>query len=514
MPLPSPANPLSPPRLVRFGTFEADFRSGELRRNGVKVKIQNLPFRALGLLLSRPRELVSREELRQALWPDGTYVDFDHGIVSALNRLRDALGDSAANPRFIETVGRHGYRWLAEAEVVDPPASAEPAPDTARPAGPQLVVPGSVLPLRRTSRRWYLLAAMAVAAIAAFGVWRMTRPQPAPAPVATTHAHHKPTPEAEDLYLKGRYYWNLRTPEGLNHAVDDFTQAIVRDPQYAEAYVGLADCYNLLREFAAMPAKDAYTRAEAAAQRAVELDDSLPDAHASLGFTKFYWSWDSASAEREFRRALEIDPNHVKAHHWYANMLHVQRRYDEALEQIELARKLAPDSKAILADKAEILLGRSLDESAITLLRQMETAEPGFVSPHRYLARIYLAQRDFRGFIAEQRQVAELTHDAAAGATADAAEKGFARGGENAALEAMLAVQKQLMAEGRATPYFLAQTNALMGRNADAIASLKQARDLHDEYYPYLADDPVLEGLHHDPRFLELVHSLFPGVKF
>src|SRR5215470_5769025 len=103
--------------VVRFGVYEADLRSSELRKNGVKIKIQDLPFRALKFLLSRPNEVLSREQFRQALWPDDVFVDFDHGISSAINRLRDALGDSADNPIFIETVERRGYRWIAPTSI-------------------------------------------------------------------------------------------------------------------------------------------------------------------------------------------------------------------------------------------------------------------------------------------------------------------------------------------------------------------------------------------------------------
>src|SRR5580658_6801836 len=109
---------------VRFGVFKADLRSGELHKNGVKVKIQELPFQALKLLVSRPNEVLSREDIRQALWPEGVYVDFDRGVISAINRLRDALGDSAENPVFIETVGRRGYRWIAPTHSLELPAEA------------------------------------------------------------------------------------------------------------------------------------------------------------------------------------------------------------------------------------------------------------------------------------------------------------------------------------------------------------------------------------------------------
>src|SRR5450755_4892920 len=121
-----------PRAVIRFGVFEADVDSVELRKNGVKVKIQDLPFRALRLLLSRPHEVLSRDQFRQALWAEGVFVDFDHGISSAINRLRDALGDSADNPVFIETVERRGYRWIAPTHV--------PAPPPVQP-GPVLVMP-------------------------------------------------------------------------------------------------------------------------------------------------------------------------------------------------------------------------------------------------------------------------------------------------------------------------------------------------------------------------------------
>ncbi len=131
-------------------------------------------------------------------------------------------------------------------------------------------------------------------------------------------AGHNANPEAQDFYLRGRYEWDKRTPESLNKAVDYFTQAIVRDPNYAQAYVGLADCYNLLREFSAMPPDEAYPRALAAAKKAVELDDSSAEAHTSLAFATFYGTFNAAGAEREFKRAIELNPNYAKAHHWYA----------------------------------------------------------------------------------------------------------------------------------------------------------------------------------------------------
>src|SRR5580692_3300748 len=342
------------PEVVRFGVFEADLRAGELRRNGAKVRIQDLPFRALTLLLTHPGVVITREEFRQSLWPADVFVDFEQGISSAIMRLRDALRDSADNPIFIETIERRGYRWIAPIHPPEPVRdvsqereSVERTPLAARvPTGPSL-------------RRKVIFALPLLAII--FAVW-IFRPGDgdvkASAESGSARRQNLRQPanrEAEDFYLKGRFYWNKRTPDSLNQALEAFTQATAHDPNYSDAYVGLADCYNLLREFSAMPGNEAYFKAFAAAKKAVELDQQSSEAHASLAFVTFYGMWDATEAEKEFRRAIELDPNDAKAHHWYATFLHALNRHDEALSEIELARKLSPDSPAILADKGDLL---------------------------------------------------------------------------------------------------------------------------------------------------------------
>jgi tetratricopeptide (TPR) repeat protein len=230
---------------------------------------------------------------------------------------------------------------------------------------------------------------------------------PPPAVKPTSPAAVSPAfrAEAEDLYLQGRYYWNKRTPADLNKAVDYFTQAIIRDPNYAKAYVGLADCYNLLRECTAMPPEEAYPRALAAAKKAIELDPSSAEAHNSLAFGSFYWLWDAATAEREFRRALELDPNYVLAHHWYATFLHALGRSDEALREINRAQELDPSSTTVLADKGVLLLyGAGHKEEAVALLKQLEDTEPSFLSPHRYLSTIYLINGKYVEYLAEAKK--------------------------------------------------------------------------------------------------------------
>lgn len=496
--------------LVRFGVFEADVRSGELRKNGVRVKIQDLPFRALKLLLSRPNEVLSREEFRQALWPEGVFVDFDHGISSAINRLRDALGDSADNPVFIETLDRRGYRWIAPTYVPQPPAPPRPklvppAP-ALPPTNPQVLRPPVSVSLAR--RSWVLVFPVIALLIAAWGfrpVYRAAKaaavkPRPVSPPVPVEYAHT----EAEQFYLKGRFYWDKRTPDALNKAVDSFTQAIIQDPTYAPAYVGLANCYNLMREYTLMPASEAYPRALAAAKRAVELDDQSSDAHASLAFALFWGTWDAASADREFRRAIELNPNNAVAHHWYATYLGTIGRHSESLAEIERAQTLDPASKSILADKGQILAGQGRRDEAATLLKQLEATEPDFISPHRYLKEIDFAAGDYAAYLREWKTEATLMHDTSGLKLIDAAEKGYSQAGAQGMLRNVQAAQKKLYEQGLLSPYPLAETDALLGDKQEALRLLTKAYERHDERAVGIGTDPSLKSLEGEPAYKEL----------
>ena len=164
-----------------------------------------------------------------------------------------------------------------------------------------------------------------------------------------------PSPEVADLYLQGMYYWSRRTPDDLNRAVHLFNQAIAEDPNYAEAFVGLANCYNLLREYTLMPADEAYPKAKAAAERAIALDETLAEAHASLAFGEFFWFWDAAKARRSFERALQLNPKSVTTHHWLGTTLIYMGEFELALERLSEAQRLDPKSRSILADKGLVL---------------------------------------------------------------------------------------------------------------------------------------------------------------
>lgn len=487
------------PSIVRFSEFEADLRSGELHRNGLKVRLQDLPFRTLALLISRPNEVVTHEELRQALWPDDTFVDFDRAIRSAIKRLRDTLGDSAQRPVFIETVERHGYRWIAP--IRSPEFTGEEKHEDVAAVRP---------PEKASAWRKLVFALPALALLFAAWIFRPAY-RDASAKSQMTSSGQPQTAanaEAQDFYLKGRFYWNKRTPESLNQAVDAFTQAIIHDPNYAPAYMGLADCYNLLREYSAMPAREAYSRAFAAAKKAVELDEQSSSAHASLAFVTFYGMWDRNSAEREFRRAIELGPNDAKAHHWYATFLQTIGRHEESLHEIERARELDPHSSAILADKGRLLWAAGRREESLQLLKQMEASEPEFVSPHRYLRFAYFETGDYGNYLAEIKKEALLTHDAATLAVAEAAAKGFASAGARGLLENQLREQKHFYEAGSLSAYWAAQTENLLGDTQKALSDLESCAQAHDDTLVLLEEDPIFRNLHESPAFQRLLGNL------
>jgi DNA-binding winged helix-turn-helix (wHTH) protein/Tfp pilus assembly protein PilF len=508
--------------IVRFGVFDANFRAGELRRNGVRVKIQDLPFRALQLLIERANQIVTRDDFRQALWPEDVFVDFDRAISSAVKRLRDALGDSADNPIFIETIDRRGYRWIAPITVASATSalvssalvssgstSADPFQESTALSGATLRIPLTPptvgqIPARYRLSPWNLLYLIPLLIVLiTIGSFRGR--------TANANLHlHPSNQQAKDLYLQGRYYWSRRTPDDLRKAVDYFMQAIVHDPGYADAYVGLADCYNLLPEYtAAMRAGEAYPRARAAAAKAVELDDNSSQAHASLAFATFWGFWDGATSDHEFRRAIELDPNNAIAHHWYATTLQDLGRFPQALAQIERAQALDPTSRSILADKAAILSNMpGRQKEALELLQQMEKADPAFLSPHRYLRYIYLQTGDYQNYLKELREEAVLTANPSTLQIADASEKAFASGGAHAMFESLRREQEAQVEEGKLDPYALAQTCAIAGDKADALKYLKAAYDQHSQDLPGIGIDRAFVGLRDEPEFRELKAAL------
>lgn len=405
-------------------------------------------------------------------------------------------------------------QWLAgnelgAADAREPEQISESKDDWQQPPAIEPLGLVTPRPQRGSMGRPAIFAAVVV--LAATGAYFFSHFR-VPVLLATTpplhRAAHVPPRPAEDLYLKGMYTFNKRTPESLNQAVDSFNQAIALDPNYAAAYSGLADSYNLLREYSLMPPEQAYPLALAAAQRAVQLDPDLPNAHTSLAFVDFYWSWDIPAALREFDLALKLDPNSVQARHWYANVLLCLKRYPEALQQIEVARKLDPASRNILADDGLILFVSGRDQEAIASLQQLEAAEPRFLSPHNYLAAIFLARGDYPKYLSQARQAATLLHDSRQLTVLDAAQQGFAHGGKDEMFVRMIQQQRTFFAEGQQSAYSLAQTSALALDKKQALDYLRKAYDRREAEVVGMLWDPALTNLHGEPAYRELLSRL------
>lgn len=364
----------------------------------------------------------------------------------------------------------------------------------------------------RSSRKLTKLMIFTAAALAAcvLAAFRLIHPH-APSVGGTRDATgiHRPTSaEAQDLYLKGRYEWSRRSPESLTRAVDYFTQAIVRDPDYALAYAGLADTYNLLREYTTMPAGEAYPRALAAAKKAVELDDTLSDAHRSLAFASFYWSWDFSGAEREFKRAIELSPNDAVGHHWYATALMVLGRFSESLAEIDRARQLDPSSASILADRGLILFTAQRSDEAVSLLKQIETTDPEFLSPHAYLAEISLDIGDYPAYLAETSEAAALMHNEVKLEIAKAGENGLSQSGGKGLLEAVRKMEQHYFKEGRISGYHLAKLCALSGHDEEALQYLQDAFQRHDSEVLGLRVDAAFRNLRGEAAFHNLISQI------
>ena len=321
-------------------------------------------------------------------------------------------------------------------------------------------------------------------------------------------APHAADAESQDLYLKGRYYFEKRTPDDLNKAVDFFTQAIVHDPAYPAPYVGLADTYNLLREYGTMPPEEAYPRARAAASKAVELDPNSAEAHNSLAFASFWGFFDAATADREFKRAIELDPTLSRAHHWYATFLMEIQHPSEALAEIEQARQLNPSSTPILADKGVILAEAGKKEEARALLAQLAVSQPDFIHPHGYLAEIYFQEGNYSGYFQQKRIVASLRHDAPAQKQIDAEEKGYNHGGLTGLLQARLRMAQDSFDRGAGSAFDVATAHAALGQHEDALKYLSIACQRHDLKLSTLPLDKAFQPLHHNQEFRELVAKI------
>jgi len=623
---------MEPDASFRFGVFEVDVRAGELRKHGLRIRLQQQPFQVLEMLLRRPRDVVTRDELRNKLWPADTFVDFDHGLNKAINKIREALGDSADNPRFVETVSRRGYRFIAEVAVLDgadspktrelelPGFTAEPAtprrlvwsrawksaaiilipalalvaawmirsrsrpssirslavlpleslsadpsqdyfaegmtdelitdlgqisqlrvisrtsimtykgvrkplPQIARELNVDAVVEGTVLrsgnqvritaqliQARADKHLWSksyegdLRDTLALQGRVAGAIANEVRINLTPHEQAALQRVKVVNPEAYEAYLKGRYFWNKRTADSLKIAKDYFDQSIAKDATYAPAYSGLADTYALLGDwqYAVMSTKEALPKAKAAATKALELDNTLGEAHTSLAFCLDGFDWDFVSAEKQFQQAVELSPNYATAHHWYAWHLGLLGRYDEAIAEMRKAESLDPLSLIINADLAELLLlAHSYDES-IQQSRKTIQMDSNFALAHNQLGQAYLQKQMPAEAIAELQTAIRLSGDSPT-CMANLARAYAASGRRNDAVRLLNDLKKRANT-GYSNAPEIAVIYAALGDNDQAMSWIKRA--YQERFNPGVLLRPGFDPLRSDVRFQDLLRLI------
>ena len=368
----------SPSRVLRFGVFQINIAARELRKHGVRVRLPGQPFSILSMLLEKPGEILSREEIRERLWASDTFVDFEHSMNSAIKKLRTALGDTPENSRYIETVPRIGYRFVAP--VAEVPTTLPSAGDV------ETLTDHKELPRAVEGidwRRWTSLLTIAVLLIAVTGIYFKWPRSQSRSQSQSRAGDSRPTlavnsAEAHDLYLKGMYYWNQRTVTGFQQAIEYFQGATAKNPNYAQAYAGLANSYTLLTAYSSVSANLYVPQARAAALRALQIDQGSAEGHTALALILQNHDWDWRTSETEYRRAIELDPNYATAHQWYAEHLMWLGRFDEALKESEKARQLDPLSLIIAADYGAILYFSRQYDRAIEQLHAVLRKDPSF----------------------------------------------------------------------------------------------------------------------------------------
>ncbi len=568
--------------VIHFGVFEADLRAGELRRDGSKVKLQEQPFQILAMLLERPEEIVTREELRARLWSADTFVDFDHGLNSAIRRLRDALGDSAENPSFVETLGRRGYRFIApvasrvlrecqhepiESVAVLPFAnrSADPNTDylsdgiteslinnlsqistlrvTARSTvfrykgkdadprkvgsdlhvravvsgrllkrGSSLIIQAELMDVATGSQLWggqynrqaenvFLLQDDLSREISEKLRLRLTGDEK-----RRLTKRYTEDAEAYRLYLKGRYHWNKRNPEGVQKAVDYFQQALNRDPVYPLAYAGLADTYAYLSFFHVVPPRQAMPKAKAAAVKALEIDDHLAEAHVSLGYVSFTYDGDWSAAGKHFEQALALNPIYSGAHTFYAFYLSSLGRSEEALAVAKRALDLDPASPAVSHSLAvQLYLARRFDK-AIEQAHNTLEMDANFAISYQLLGEAHVSKGLYREGLLALEKFSALSRTSAI----SRALVGYshARLGERSAA---LRIIEELTSASKHSfiPAFLyALVYAGLEDKDQAFGWLEKAYEERFNRLAYLKQDALWDPLRSDPRFIDMLRRL------
>jgi TolB-like protein/Flp pilus assembly protein TadD len=313
-------------------------------------------------------------------------------------------------------------------------------------------------------------------------------------------------PEAHEAYLKGRYFWNKRTEEGVRKGIDYFEQATRIDPNYAAAYAGLAESYVVLNGHRFLPPTQAFPKVHAAALKALEVDESLAEAHTSLGSYQWEYEWDKSGAEKEFRRAIELNPSYATAHQWYAEELAALGRGDEALAEIKRAQELDPLSLPVSVVAGWILYVEQNYDQAIAQFERTLEMDSNFAVAHLYLGRAYVQKGNLEQGIVEGQTATRLS----GGHPFYMAWLGYAYARAGNRNEALRILHKLKVISGKkyVASHDVAAIYVGLGEKSKAIAWLNKAYDEHSYTVLQLGVEPEFDSLRSDPRFQNLVHRI------
>lgn len=313
-------------------------------------------------------------------------------------------------------------------------------------------------------------------------------------------------PAAYQAYLKGRYHWNKRTAADLYKSIEYYNQAIGIDPSYALAYSGLADCYLVLPDYTNVPSQEAHPKSKAAALKALELDETLAEAHAALGGVKVDSEWDFVGAENELKRAIELNPNYATAHHWYAQYLSVMGRHEEAIKEIRRAQELDPLSLIINAVLGDTYIKARRYDDAIMQLGKTIEMDQNFIRSYRYLGNAYVEKGMYSEAIGAFQTAATLSGEQPEQAARRATElkAAYAASGAKGYWEKQLEYAK----DGKVSPYGVAGIYARLGNKEEALEWLDKAYRERDPYVVYLKIDPQFDGFRSDQRAMDLMRSI------
>ncbi|HAF14598.1 MAG TPA: hypothetical protein DCK99_13060, partial [Blastocatellia bacterium] len=318
--------------------------------------------------------------------------------------------------------------------------------------------------------------------------------------------HDSTNAEAYQFYLRGRYLWNKRTAEGIKRAIEQFQQAIDRDPNYAAGYVGLADCYGLLEEYAGVPTSETLPKARAAADRALQIDDSLSEGHTSSAFI-FWQMWHWAESEEEYKRAISLNPNYATAHHWFSINFRAKGQLDDSLREIKRAQELDPLSPVISQNVAEVYLLKNDLNSAIAQCQRIIELDPNFPGAHDELGFAYLKQRRYEEAIAEFQKTVELS----GGASRYQGDLGYcyAVTGRRAEAQAIVKELEEKYARREAIGQYLADVYAGLGDRDRVFSWLERDFEQHSGgRLPFIKWWFTFDDLRGDPRYVDLVRRM------